>query len=143
MVNRIILALIAGLCADSQAQEWTRFRGPNGSGISAATGIPVTWTDSDYNWKIDLPVKGSSSPVLWGKEIFLTGDDAEEKSRSILCLDANSGRIQWRRDYPFEDYRLHRDNDFASATPCVDQDGVVFVWSTPKQVLMIALDLKG
>ena len=143
MVNRITLALIAGLCADSQAQEWTRFRGPNGSGISAATGIPVTWTDSDYNWKIDLPVKGSSSPVLWGKQIFLTGDDAGEKSRSILCLDANSGRIQWRRDYPFDDYRLHRDNDFASATPCVDQDGVVFVWSTPKQVLMIALDLKG
>ena len=45
MVSRVILTLIAGLCADSQAQEWTRFRGPNGSGISAATGIPVRWTD--------------------------------------------------------------------------------------------------
>ena len=131
------------LCADSGAQEWTRFRGPNGSGISAATGLPITWTDDDYNWKVDLPVKGSSSPVLWGKQIFLTGDDAEKKSRSILCLDADSGRILWRRDYIFDDYRLHRDNDFASATPCVDQDGVIFVWSTPKQVLMIALGLDG
>ncbi len=130
-------------CADSEAQEWTRFRGPNGSGISAATGIPVTWTDSDYNWKIDLPVKGSSSPVLWGSQIFLTGDDPEKKRRSILCIDADSGRIQWRRDYAFDDFYLHRDNDFASATPCVDQDGVIVVWSTPKQVLMIALGLDG
>ena len=60
-----LLVLIQILtCAHSQAQDWTRFRGPNGSGISSATGIPVTWTDSDYNWKIDLPVQGSSSPVL-------------------------------------------------------------------------------
>ena len=130
-------------CADSRAQEWTRFRGPNGSGISPATGFPVTWTDSDYNWKIDLPVKGSSSPVLWGSQIFLTGDDAENERRSILCIDAKSGRIKWRRDYPFEYHHLHRDNDFASASPCVDQDGVVFVWSTPEQVLMVALSLEG
>lgn len=142
VISFLLLILIL-LAASSQAQEWTRFRGPNGSGISAATGIPVTWTEDDYNWKTKLPVEGSSSPVLWGNKIFLTGDDAENNRRSILCLDAESGRIQWRRDYTFDDYRLHRDNDFASATPCVDQDGVIVVWSTPKQVLMIALDLDG
>ena len=131
------------LCIGSQAQEWARFRGPNGSGISEVTGIPVTWTDSDYNWKVGLPAQGGSSPVLWGKQIFLTGDDAEKKSRSILCFDAESGRLLWRRDYTFDSYYLHRDNDFASATPCVDQDGVIVVWSTPKQVLMIALGLDG
>ena len=48
---------------EATAQEWTRFRGPNGSGISSATHIPLKWTDDDYNWKIDLPVQGSSSPV--------------------------------------------------------------------------------
>ena len=78
VLSLLILVQIL-LCAGSRAQEWTRFRGPNGSGISAATGIPVTWTESDYNWKIDLPVKGSSSPVLWGSQIFLTGDDAKNK----------------------------------------------------------------
>ena len=138
-----LLILVQLTWADLRAQEWTRFRGPNGSGVTSATGIPVTWTESDYNWKIDLPVQGSSSPVLWGKQIFLTGDDAEKKSRSILCIDAASGDIRWRRDYTFDDYSLHRDNDFASATPCVDEDGVVFVWSTPAQVLVIALDLDG
>lgn len=138
----LILALILPL-ANAAAQEWTRFRGPNGSGISTAMGIPVTWSEADYNWQIDLPVQGSSSPVLWGRQIFLTGDDAGNGQRSILSIDAENGKVLWQRDYTFDNHYLHRDNDFASATPCVDQDGVVVVWSTPDQVLMIALDLDG
>lgn len=130
-------------CPESAAEEWTRFRGPNGSGISTATGIPVTWTGEDYNWQIDLPVQGSSSPVLWDGRIFLTGDDTGNRRRSVLCIDADSGTLLWRRDYPFESHYLHRDNDFASATPCVDRDGLIVVWSTPEQVLMIALSLDG
>jgi outer membrane protein assembly factor BamB len=142
-VLTLLLLVLILPCVDSTAEEWTRFRGPNGSGISTATGIPVTWSEDDYQWQINLPVQGSSSPVLWGRQIFLTGDDAENGQRSILCIDADSGQIQWRRDYAFEDHYLHRDNDFASGTPCVDEDGVIVVWSTPNQVLMIALDLDG
>ncbi|MCH2401333.1 MAG: hypothetical protein MK364_19620, partial [Pirellulales bacterium] len=58
-------------CVESWAQEWTRFRGPNGSGISAATNFPLKWTVDEYNWQIDLPMMGSSSPVLWGKRLYL------------------------------------------------------------------------
>ena len=128
---------------ESPAQEWTRFRGPNGSGISPATTIPLQWTADDYNWEIDLPVQGSSSPVLWGKRLFLMGDDVGEGQRSVLCIDAESGRILWRRDYPLRQHYLHRDNDFASATPCVDADGLIVVWSNPGQLLMTALSLDG
>lgn len=142
IISLLVLILLS-LSARSHSQEWTRFRGPNGSGISEATGIPLTWTENDYNWQVDLPVQGSSSPVLWGKKIFLTGDDANSGRRSILCLDVDTGRIQWQRDFVFESYYLHRDNDFASATPCVDQDGVIVVWSTPREILMIALSLDG
>ena len=48
----------------SQGQEWTRFRGPNGQGISDAKTIPVKWIQTDYNWKVQLPGEGHSSPVL-------------------------------------------------------------------------------
>lgn len=137
----LLLALLP--IDDSRAEEWNRFRGPNGSGISKATGIPVTWTPGDYLWQVDLPVQGGSSPVLWDGRIFLTGDDGDNASRSILCLDAGSGEVLWRRDSPLEHHYLHRDNDFASATPCVDADGVVVVWSTPRKVEMIALSLEG
>ena len=139
----LLSLFIVSPIANIAAQEWTRFRGPNGSGISSATGIPITWRDEDYNWQVDLPIRGSSSPVLWGKRIFLTGDNAEKDTRSILCVDAETGGILWQKDYTFTSHHLHRDNDFASATPCVDQDGVIVVWSTPEQVLMIALDLEG
>lgn len=127
----------------ASGEEWTRFRGPNGTGISSATGIPVTWTKEDYNWQIELPVQGSSSPVLWKNQVFLTGDDTENGRRSLFSVDADTGKLLWRRDFPFEHHYLHRDNDFASATPCVDEHGVIVVWSNPEQVLMMAFDLEG
>ena len=138
----LILSLVLP-CVESRAQEWTRFRGPNGSGISPATNIPLKWTADDYNWQIDLPAQGSSSPVLWGKRLFLMGNHTDEGHRSVLCIDADSGRILWRRDFPVKNHYLHRDNDFASATPCVDEDGIIVVWSNPEQVLMTALSLDG
>ncbi|MCX6902077.1 MAG: hypothetical protein NTW03_01085, partial [Verrucomicrobia bacterium] len=52
--------------------EWSRFRGPNGTGLSPADTVPVSWTDQDYNWKIKLPGPGHASPVLQGRRIFLT-----------------------------------------------------------------------
>ncbi|MFT5497028.1 MAG: outer membrane protein assembly factor BamB [Kiritimatiellia bacterium] len=142
VLSFLILSLVLPW-VESPAQEWTRFRGPNGSGISPATTIPLQWTADDYNWAIDLPVQGSSSPVLWGKRLFLMGDDVGEGQRSVLCIDAESGRILWRRDYPLRQHYLHRDNDFASATPCVDEDGLIVVWSNPGQLLMTALSLDG
>ena len=121
--------------AAEEKGQWTRFRGPNGSGISTATNFPLKWTADDYNWQIDLPVMGSSSPVLWGKRLYLMGDHADDQQRSVLCINADSGRILWRRDYPVKRHRLHRDNDFTSATPCVDEHGVILVWSSPEQLL--------
>ena len=59
----ILLALF--FSAEAVAENWTRFRGPNGSGIAGAANIPATWTEKDYNWKIELPGKGHSSPALW------------------------------------------------------------------------------
>ena len=68
------LICVAGLpCLASMsapAQEWTRFRGPNGMGLSDATNLPGVWTEADYNWRVALPGQGHSSPVLWGDKIF-------------------------------------------------------------------------
>src|SRR5262249_3461916 len=59
------------------AQEWTRFRGPNGSGIGKAKTVPVRWTEKDYNWKVRLPGVGHSCPVLWGERLFVTSAEEE------------------------------------------------------------------
>ena len=142
-MRSILSLLLLSSLACVEAQEWTRFRGPNGTGICTTTNFPLKWTADDYNWQIDLPVKGSSSPVLWGKRLYLMGDHPDEEQRSVLCIDADSGQILWRRDYPVKHHYLHRDNDFASATPCVDEHGLIVVWSNPEQLLMTALSLDG
>ncbi|MDP7292343.1 MAG: PQQ-binding-like beta-propeller repeat protein [Verrucomicrobiota bacterium] len=126
-----------------EENEWTRFRGPNGSGISGAKTIPIRWIAKDYNWTVILPGDGSSSPVVWGQHLFVTCNDRKKSIRSIVCVNATDGKIRWRRNFPYTSYRMHRDNDFASATPTVDAGGVVVVWSMPKQLLMLALDLEG
>jgi outer membrane protein assembly factor BamB len=129
--------------AAGKENEWTRFRGLNGSGISGAKAIPIKWTAKDYNWTVKLPGDGSSSPVVWGQYLFVTCNDRKKSIRSIVCVNAADGKIRWHRDFPYTSYRMHRDNDFASATPTVDADGVVVVWSMPNKLLMLALDLEG
>src|SRR6267143_2846970 len=84
-----VLALLMAMARDSLAQEWTRFRGPNGSGISHAKTIPTKITAADINWKVELPGNGHSSPVLWGDRIFLTTTGDKSGGISALCLDAN------------------------------------------------------
>ncbi len=74
-----MIVLLAITCSHTSAEEgeWSRFRGPNGSGISKATTVPVRWTEQDYNWKIELPGVGESSPVVWENRIFVTCGDRE------------------------------------------------------------------
>jgi len=132
------------LCVSSAAEDgWPRFRGPSGAGSSDAAAVPVTWTEQDYNWKIELPSIGHGSPVLYGERIFLTCADAETAQRTVLCLDKTDGRTLWRRDYDSKTFRQHRDNSYATATPAVDADGVVVTWSTPEEVVLLALDPDG
>ena len=123
--------------------EWSRFRGPNGSGISEATTIPVHWTEKDYNWKIALPGIGHSSPVVWGQRIFVTCGDPVTAQRLILCLDTATGRKIWQRTYPSKTYSQHRDSAYATATPAVDGEMVVVTWTTPESVILLALDHTG
>src|SRR6185436_14177107 len=66
-----LLASLA-LSGQTEAQEWTRFRGPNGSGLSDTKTIPSKWTSADFNWKVELPGAGHSSPVVWGEKVFVT-----------------------------------------------------------------------
>ncbi|MBI2825600.1 MAG: PQQ-binding-like beta-propeller repeat protein [Planctomycetia bacterium] len=125
------------------AQEWTRFRGPNGAGISAATTVPATWTEKDYNWQVELPGIGHSSPVLWGDRIFLTSANEETGERTAVCLSTADGHVLWQRQYASKIHPKHLRNSFASPTPAVDERQVYFSWSTPDEYTLLALDHDG
>jgi outer membrane protein assembly factor BamB len=124
------------------AQEWPRFRGPNGSGVSDAN-IPGKWTDEDYAWRVSLPGKGHSSPVIWGERLFITSGDEKSGARIVLCLVADTGRRLWWREFGSQAHGKHSLNSFASATPAVDEKRLYVSWATPKEYVVLALDHDG
>lgn len=137
------LMLLILATASSFAQEWTRFRGPNGSGVSTATAIPIQWTEKDQLWKVKLPGVGHSSPVLWGERIFVTSGDEQSGKRIVVCLNAKDGSRLWTRELEGERHGKHKDNSFASASPAVDERRLYLSWATPKEYVVQALDHDG
>lgn len=78
------------------AVAWSRFRGPNGSGVAEATGLPVRFSASlNMVWKATAPI-GHSSPAIVGDRVFLTGFQ-EKDQLLVLALDRESGRQLWQR----------------------------------------------
>jgi len=76
--------------------NWPFFRGQDSRGIAGGSGYPTEWdatTGKNIGWKIEIPKKGKSSPVIWGDKIFVTG--AQERICEVYCIDKKSGKILW------------------------------------------------
>ena len=108
---------------------WPEFRGPHGDGVSDATGLPVTFGESEnLRWKTPIHDKGWSSPVVLGNQIWLTTATIDGKAMYAMCVDLDSGKILrdiklWDGLQPTEDIKT---NSFASPTPAIEP-GRVYV----------------
>ena len=124
-----LATLVAGLVfvANATAQEWPRFRGPNGTGISLAKGIPSKFALADADWRVSLKGEGHSSPVLWGDRIFVTGSDSKKGEYHLQCLKATDGSEVWAVSSSQAKHRIHRFNHLVSSTPATDGKRVVVV----------------
>lgn len=138
-----LTALVLLTLTTSQAQEWTRFRGPDGTGIGRMTGLKSVLTEQDYAWSVKLDGVGHSSLVLWGEKLYLTIAAADGSNRRVECYDAATGRKNWGWEAPVEAHHLHKFNTFASSTPTVDADRVYVAWGTGTRTEAIALDHSG
>ncbi len=72
------------------------FRGNNSSGHSSARNIPTSWNlknGKNILWQKAIPKHGYNSPVVNGRNIFLTG--ADKKSRELYCFDLWTGELRW------------------------------------------------
>ena len=127
--------------------HWPQWRGPSGNGVAAGT-PPVKWSDTaNVAWKVEIPGRGHSTPVIWGDRIFLTtaiptgkGAPAQETAEGgrgpgggagggqehefiVMALDRLTGKTLWRRTAltatPHEGYhRVY--GSFASNAPVTD-----------------------
>jgi len=142
-MKRLLFLILLFLACRSTAQEWTRFRGPNGSGISAATTVPAQFSPGDYNWRVELPGRGHSSPIVWGGKLFVTSAEEQTGKRHVLCLSTKDGKELWRRTYDFKPYHLHDYNASAASTPTVDSERVYVVMPEDGRFIVAALDQQG
>ena len=84
------------------AENWTRFRGPNGMGVSTATNLPVEFgPEKNVRWKTALP-PGHSSPVFTDSRIFLTAHSPEKDAHKlfVIALDRKTGKLLWQHEVP-------------------------------------------
>jgi outer membrane protein assembly factor BamB len=105
------------------SDEWSQFRGPNGSGVSETKGLPTEFGPSkNVVWKTGLPA-GHSSPVLTSDRIFVTAHTKEKLF--VICLDRKTGKILWQREAPRgQEGRLQNVNGPASPSPVTDGTNV-------------------
>ena len=107
--------------------DWPQFRGPTGQGVSDERNLPVTWSETNnVRWKVAIPGRGWSSPVIQGDRIWLTTATEEGRSLRAIAVDVNTGAIKQN----VEVFRLNspklmnQKNSFASPTPVIDGDRV-------------------
>jgi len=145
--DRVCLVLLVFLvCAGSLAgaREWTRFRGPNGQGISGASALPVKWSEGDYAWKIKLAGAGHSSPVVWADKVFVTSGDSKAGRGFVQAFAVADGKELWKREYALGNFKtLNSLNSYATGTPCVDADGIYIFWQAEDESFLVALNHDG
>jgi outer membrane protein assembly factor BamB len=123
----ILLLLTITALPSTLTEEWTQFRGPNGSGVSTSIGLPLEFgPKKNVVWKTELP-GGHSSPVVTRDRIFVTAHTPEKDKYKLLviCLDRQTGKILWQREVPRAlEGRLQNVNGPASPSPVTDGSNV-------------------
>jgi outer membrane protein assembly factor BamB len=124
---RIVPLLLCSTLALADDEPWAEFRGPSGTGHSTAQGLPKEWSETqNVVWQTPVRGLGWSSPVVWGKQVWLTSATPDGKELYVLCIDKEKGK-------PVLDTKLFdiakpedtaKFNSFASPTPAIEEGRV-------------------
>ena len=152
-----ILSITLMTATVAHAEDWPRFRGPNGAGVSSSESAPVEWSSTkNLKWEKELPGKGSSSPIVFGDRVYLTcytgyGLDKanpgqpDQLVRHLLAFDRNSGEEIWRSSVESENtedpYKgFIQEHGYASSTPVTDGQNIYVLFG---KTGMVAFDMNG
>ena len=134
MLQRVFLtSMVFSLLLAAQlvlaAEDWPQFRGPGGQGHSSETGLPIEWSETkNVAWKVPVPGRGWSSPVVAGGRVWLTSATNVQRDTSLrlMAFEAETGKPA----LDVEVFRvrgtdlLNPKNSHASPTPIVEGDRV-------------------
>jgi len=160
--TRFLIAIVVTITAlstsYSSADDWNRFRGPNGSGIAANNhSTPLHWNPHEnVRWSVALPGPGNSSPIVVGHRVWVTcwsgyGLDRQEPGdqqnlkRHLLCFDRTNGNMLWSQVVdpylPEDKYEgMFTEHGYASHTPVSDGKRVFAFFG---KTGVVAFDVEG
>ena len=147
--NFLFLVVLVNSFAFSQketgGQDWRQWRGPNGNGTAADDARPpLTWgAEENVRWKVPVPGRGLSSPIVVGDLVILTS--ATDEAQWVIAYDRSSGAKRWETlvhegGLP---RKLHRKNSAATPTPVSDGRNCYVVFHNEGRIMLTALDQVG
>jgi outer membrane protein assembly factor BamB len=97
-----------------QTEHWPQWRGPHATGVSRSARPPLEWSETkNVKWKVEIPGRGSASPVIWNDRLFILtavpasaadphaplGGAASRPVHkfSVLAIDRRTGKVVWER----------------------------------------------
>jgi len=161
------IAVALGVTASAQApsvdeRNWGQWRGPHATGVSKTAEPPLEWSETkNVRWKVEIPGRGSGSPVVWGDRVYVTtavpsgftGDAAHAPRGGIqprvphrfvvMALNRADGKVLWektvREETPHE--ASHTDNGtWASSSVAVDGQHIIASFESRG---IFAFDMEG
>jgi len=114
-----IISLV--VAATLSAENWPQWRGPELNGVAAATGLPVKWsTTENIAWKLPMPGRSGSTPIIWGENIFLNVGTADATGDlELWTLDRANGSVRWKGHIAGGNHTQRKQN-MSSPSPVTD-----------------------
>ncbi len=141
---QVICCLVLSLtvCDPLSAENWMRFRGPNGQSVSSERNLPVTWSSNDnVAWKTSIPGNGWSSPIVYKEHVFLTTTTEKGVSCRVICVNRADGSIAWNTEVHRQKPGAKRSkNSYATPTPVTDGK---LVYAVFYDGTVVAVDFAG
>ena len=127
-----LAVLLLAPCSPLSAANWPMWRGPNGDGTCEESGLPEKWSATEnVAWKVKLPERGNSTPVIWGNQVFVTQAIEKEGRRLLMCFDRKDGKLLWQSGTTYREPELtHQTNPYCAASPATDGERVIVFFAS-------------
>ena len=130
----------------SATSDWPWWRGPSRNGHADQTPVPTTLSETDnVVWKVPVPGRGHSSPIVVRDRVFLTTADQIKKIHYVVAFDRGSGKQLWQVEVNQGGFpaKNHPKNTEATTTIASDGERLFATFYHHDQVEAIALDFEG
>jgi outer membrane protein assembly factor BamB len=131
------------LIAGARADNWERFRGPNGAGVSNDKNIPVKFSAKEnVRWKVPVGT-GNASPIIWGNRVFIHAASDDAAQRWLACYDTADGKELWKKSIKGSSAKVHALSSYASSTPTTDGETIYVSFWNGKDNIVAAYSFNG